>query len=317
MPAGWLIGAHAGLGAMEEAIRKAEVLIEALPYIQRFSGRLVVIKFGGSAMASERVLDGVLQDVVFLATVGIRPLLVHGGGPQISRAMQQEGLQPRFVAGHRVTDAPTLKVVVRVLCDEVNAGLVRRIAALGGRACGAFQERTSALRARRKELRAPGSDGAGQALDLGFVGEVERVDVARLMSLAAPGNVVVIPPIGQDESGQLYNVNADTAAAAVAGAVGAEKVVFLCDVHGIMARPGEPDSLLSSLSEARALELIRAGVISGGMLPKVRACLSALEGGVRKAHIIDGRVPHSLLLEIFTDRGIGTEIVRGPAPVQR
>jgi acetylglutamate kinase len=299
---------------MEEAIKKADVLIEALPYIQQFSGRPVVIKFGGNAMENAAILDDVLEDVVFLATVGIRAMVVHGGGPQITRAMEQVGLVPRFVAGHRFTDGPALDVVVRVLTEDVNGQIVRCIQAQGGRGRSTFAEGRSPLRARKKLLTTTDESGQVQQHDMGYVGEVIETDVDELLSMTVDGTILAIPPIGQDESGQLYNVNADSAAAAVAGAVGAEKIVFLSNVHGIMADPEDPDSLLSSIMEDQVESLIQRGVITGGMLPKVSACLNALHAGVRKAHIIDGRLPHSLLLEIFTDRGVGTQILKGSAP---
>ncbi len=295
---------------MEEAIRKAAALIEALPYIQRFSGRPVVIKFGGNAMEDDATLDDVIEDVVFLASVGIRPVIVHGGGPQISAAMEQAGLEPRFVHGHRVTDAETLKVVVRVLADEVNADICRRIEAHGGRAQSTFRQGRSLLTVRPKALTVTGEGGRPEHVDVGYVGEVTGVDAERMLAEAREGVVLAVPPIGQDEAGQLYNVNADTAAAAVAGALQAEKIVFLSNVHGIMAEPANPDSFLSTVEECRVEVLIEQGVISGGMLPKVSACIAALSAGVGKAHIIDGRLQHSLLLEIFTDRGVGTQITR-------
>ncbi len=295
---------------MEDAIKKADVLIEALPYIQRFTGRLVVIKFGGNAMENAAVLDDVLEDVVFLATVGIRPVVVHGGGPQISAAMEQAALSPRFVRGHRVTDAATLEVAVRVLTGEVNAEIRQRIEAHGGRARSAFSGGHSLLKAVRKALTVPGDKGEPQEVDIGFVGDVVGVEADRMLAIAAEGTVLAVPPIGEDEDGQLYNVNADTAAGAVAAALNAEKVVFLSNVHGVMARPGDPESFLSTAGEADVQRLIEEGVISGGMLPKVAACIAALDAGVRKAHIIDGRLPHSLLLEIFTDKGVGTQILK-------
>ncbi len=290
---------------MEEAIRKADVLIEALPYIQRFADKPVIIKFGGNAMESDEILDDVLEDIVFLATVGIRPIIVHGGGPQISRAMEKAGMQPAFRHGLRVTDAPTLELVVRVLTREVCADLVDRIRQHGGRPVAGFREGETPLRAERARVVAPD----GEEVDLGYVGDICSVDRAALLDMTADGRIAVLPPVGRGDDGQLYNVNADTAAGAVAASVGAEKVVFLSNVHGIMAEPGDTDSLISTLAEREVESLIERGVIAGGMLPKVRACLAAVHAGVRKAHIIDGRLPHSLLLEIFTDRGVGTQIV--------
>lgn len=298
---------------MDEAIRKADILIEALPYIQRFAGRPIVIKFGGSAMESAAILDGVLEDVVFLATVGIRSVIVHGGGPQISLAMKEAGLEPVFVQGHRVTDAQTLRVAVDVLSEKINADIVSRIQAHGGRACSAFRDGRSLLQARKKLMEVT-VDGAVQRVDVGFVGEVHGVDVWAMLDATADDSVLVVPPIGQDQAGQLYNVNADTAAAAVAAGLSAEKLVFLSNVHGIMAEPGNPDSFLSTVPEEDLEEMIDEGIISGGMLPKVAACVRALDAGVRKAHIIDGRLPHSLLLEIFTDKGVGTQILKASPP---
>jgi len=296
--------------AVEDAIRKADALIEALPYIQQFTGRPVVIKFGGNAMENAQILDDVLEDVVFLATVGIRAIIVHGGGPQITLAMQQAGLSPRFVAGHRVTDGEALDVVVRVLADEVAAQIAQRIQAHGGKARCAYTDGASLLTARKKTLEARDGSGRVQMHDVGFVGEVISVRTRELLDMASDGTVAVVPPIGQDDAGQLYNINADTAAAAVAGATSAEKIVFLSNVHGVMSEPGNEDSLLSTVHEDEIASLIEQNIITGGMLPKVAACLDALHAGVRKAHIVDGRLPHSLLLEIFTDRGVGTQILK-------
>jgi acetylglutamate kinase len=295
---------------VEEAIRKADVLIEAMPYIMRFAGRPVVIKFGGNAMESEKVLDDVLEDVVFLATVGIHAIVVHGGGPQISDAMGRAGLEPRFVEGHRVTDADTLEVVVEVLSAQVNADICRRIESLGGRASSVFRNGHSPLRARKRKMSISDGSGGRKLVDIGFVGEIVSVDGAGMLEACADATVLVVPPIGEDDEGQLYNVNADTAAGAIAAGVGAEKVVFLSNVHGIMSDPERPDSLLSTVREGEIETLIAHGAITGGMLPKVSACVTALDAGVRKAHIIDGRLPHSLLLEIFTDRGVGTQILQ-------
>ena len=298
---------------MEKAIEKAGALVEALPYIQRFRDKEVIVKFGGAAMEDPRVVDDVVEDVVFLAEVGIRPILVHGGGKAISRAMEESGIEPRFLAGHRVTDERTLSVVVRVLVEEVNAHIIERIRAHGGKAAAAFQHNTSLLRATRKSLTIAGKDGVQEEVDVGCVGDVVSVRADLLRRMAADA-IVVVPPIGQDDAGQLYNVNADSAAAAIARDLRAEKIVFLTDVHGIMARPGDAGSFVSSLDRSDVTRLIEQGVINGGMLPKVAACLDATAAGVRKAHIIDGTLEHALLLEIFTDEGVGTEIVDRAAP---
>jgi len=295
---------------MDEAIKKADALVEALPYIRQFAGKPVVIKFGGNAMEDDAVIDDVVEDVVWLAAVGIGAVLVHGGGPSVTRAMERAGLPARFVQGQRVTDAAALDVVVRVLVDEVNADICRRVHAHGGVPRPAFTDGRSLLHARKKVL----AGRCGEEVDLGYVGRVTSVDVGALLDATADGGIAVVPPIGRDEAGQLYNVNADTAAAAVAGALKAAKIVFLSNVHGIRAEPDEPDSLLSTVSEGQVEGMIRDGIISGGMLPKVQACIAALDAGVGKAHIIDGRLPHSLLLEIFTDQGVGTQILKDPAP---
>lgn len=291
---------------MQDAMRKAAVLIEAMPYLQKFRGKELVVKFGGSAMESTEIIDDILEDVVFLATVGIRTVLVHGGGKRISEAMNESGLAPRFVAGHRVTDADALAMVVDVL-TEVNAELIDGVRRHGGRAVSGFQGGESIITVRKKLIANPAT-GNGTELDIGYVGDVVSVDVERLRRMGAGGDVLILPPVGQDAGGQLYNVNADSAAASVATALSAEKIVFLSDVHGIMAVPGDCKSFLSSIDRKTAEELIEKGAIKGGMLPKVAGCLLAIESGVRKAHIIDGSLKHSLLLEIFTDAGIGTQI---------
>jgi acetylglutamate kinase len=290
---------------MDDAIRKADVLIEALSYIQTFRDRRTVIKLGGSAMEDPVALKATLQDVVFMAAVGMRPVLVHGGGKPIDRAMAQAGLKPIKVQGRRVTDPETLVIVVRVLCHEINADMVRQIRSLGGRAVGMHTGPMQALFGEKWRL--PGE--SGELLDLGFVGRVTRVDRQLIDDFCAGGVVPVIPSVAWNETGTWLNVNADTAAAAVAIALGAEKLVFLSDTPGILADRQDPTSLLPCLDAKQCDELIRAGVIDSGMIPKVEACLESLRGGVHKTHLIDGRLRHSLLLEIFTDRGVGTEIV--------
>jgi acetylglutamate kinase len=296
---------------MDDAIRKAEALIEALPYIRTFRGRLTVIKLGGSAMEDPASLRATLQDVVFMSTVGLQPVLVHGGGKPIDRAMAAAGLVPRKVAGRRYTDSDTLDIVVRVLIDEINAGIVAALRGLGGRAIGLHRPPLPVLFGERLTL--PGPDGP---IDLGHVGTVTRTDSRLLEDFCAGGVVPVIPSVALDEAGGWLNVNADTAAAAVAVHLGAEKVVFLSDTPGILRDRNDPTSLLPSLDAYDCQRLIHQGVIDSGMLPKVEACLDALRGGVKKTHMIDGRVRHSLLLEIYTDSGIGTEIVldRGARP---
>ncbi len=289
---------------MDHAIRKAEALIEALPYIRTFRGRLTVIKLGGSAMEDPDALRATLQDVAFMAAVGLRPVLVHGGGKPIDRAMAASGLTPRKVQGRRYTDRATLDIVVRVLIDDINAGIVGSIRELGGRAIGLHRPPLPVLFGERLTL--PGPDGP---IDLGHVGHVTRCDHRLIEDFAAGGVVPVIPSVALDADGGWLNVNADTAAAAVATHLGAEKVVFLSDTPGILRDRADPASLIGHLDADDCTRLIREGVIDTGMVPKVEACLDALRGGVKKTHMIDGRIKHSLLLEIYTDRGVGTEIV--------
>ncbi len=290
---------------MDNAIRKAETLLEALSYIRQFRDRLIVIKLGGSAMEDPAALEATLHDVVFMETVGLRPVLVHGGGKPIDRAMAEAGLKPRKVQGRRYTDEATLAIVVRVLLEEINADIETQIRRLGGRAVGPHRGAIQYLAG--EKLLLPDPDGT--PLDLGRVGKVTRVDVDLLRDFCAGGVVPVIPSLALDVAGLWLNVNADTAAAAVAAQLGAEKLVLLTDTPGILLDRKDPASLQPSLDSPRCRELIRQGIIEEGMIPKVEACFEALEAGVKKTHIIDGRLRHSLLLEIYTDRGVGTEIV--------
>lgn len=290
---------------MEEAIEKADVLIEALGWIREFRGKVTVIKLGGSVMEDPVAMTHLLLDVVFMETVGMRPVVVHGGGAAISRAMAQAGLQPRFVQGRRYTDDDTLAIVERVLGYHVNERLARQIEDLGGRAKPLNFRTSNVLFGERIQLH----DDEGQPIDLGHVGRITRVDCDAIDALCTKWIVPVIPSLCISEDGEKMNVNADTAATAVAQALGAEKLVFLSDVNGVRRRKNDPDSLLHSLSAAEAKDMIRSGAIESGMIPKVQACLETLEKGVRKIHIIDGRLRHSLLLEVYTSEGVGTEIV--------
>lgn len=290
---------------MDDAIRKAEALVEALGYIRTFRDRLTVIKLGGSAMEDPDALRATLQSVVFLETVGLRPVLVHGGGKPIDRAMSAAGLVPKKVQGRRYTDDATLKIVVDVLTDEINAGIVRQIRELGGRAVGLHTNTLQALHGDRLTLPNPG----GAPIDLGHVGQVTRVDGGLVADFATAGVVPVIPSLAYDAAGRWLNVNADTAACAVAGELKAAKFVLLSDTPGILRNPKDPASLVPHLDSAECRQLVADGVIDGGMLPKVEACFDALRAGVGKVHVIDGRRKYSLLLEIFTEKGVGTEIV--------
>jgi acetylglutamate kinase len=294
---------------MNDAIRKADVLIEALSYIRTFHGRLTVIKLGGSAMEEPEALRATLQDVAFMSTVGMRPVLVHGGGKPIDRAMAASGLEPRKVQGRRYTDDATLAIVVRVLGGEINAGIVGQLRELGARAVGLHTGSLQCLFG--EKLLLPGSDG--EHVDLGRVGRVTRVDGALIEDFCAAGVVPVIPSLAVDADGGWLNVNGDTAAAAVAAHLKAEKLVFLTDTPGILRDRQDHASLIPDLDAAGCRELIALRVIDHGMIPKVEACLDSLRAGVKKTHMIDGRLRHSLLLEIYTDRGVGTEIVLGPS----
>src|SRR4051794_39716055 len=299
---------RASLGAVavhEEAIRKADVLIEALGYFRKFHGKFTVIKLGGSVMEEPEALRALLVDIVFMQTVGMRPVVVHGGGKAITLAMERAGLQARFVQGRRYTDEATLEIVARVLAEEINADIVRHITKYGGRAAGLHHKSSQCLSGRKLSL--PGNDGA--EVDLGRVGEVTEVDVQPIENLCLAGVVPVLPSLARGEDDLLLNVNADTAAAAVAASLKAEKLVFLTDTPGILRDRNEPRSLIRSLTPVDCRALIGEGVIDRGMIPKVEACLQSLAQGVRKTHIIDGRLRHSLLLEMYTDTGIGTEIV--------
>lgn len=288
---------------MDDAIRKADVLIEALSYIRRFRDRLTVIKLGGSAMEDPEALRATLEDVVFMETVGLRPILVHGGGKAIDRAMASAGLKPRKVLGRRYTDAETLAIVVRELM-QICAATVTQVRSLGGRAVGMTADSLLCLFGERLTLR----DAAGHPQDLGHVGRVTRIDAALLSDLCAAGVVPVLPSLALGPDQGWLNINADTAAAAVAANLKAEKFVLLTDTPGILLDRNDPRSLVRSLTPAQCRDFIERGIIDQGMIPKVEACLESLQAGVRKTHIIDGRVRHSLLLEIYTDHGVGTEI---------
>lgn len=290
---------------MDEAIRKAEVLIEALAWIRRFRGRHVVIKLGGSALEEREAVRSFLTDVIFLQSVGLRPILVHGGGKDIDKAMAAAGITPRKVQGRRYTDADTLEIVAKVLAGDICGGLVAEMRRQGGNAIGLSFRSQNCLIGKKLEL--PGEDGL--PVDLGFVGEVIDIDQGLLEDVCAAGIIPVIPSVAMDSTGQLLNVNADTAAAAIARILKSEKLIFVSDVPGIFLDRKNPATLQSNLTAARCRELIRDGIIDAGMVPKVDAALEALGAGVGKVHIVDGRMPHSVLLEIYSDTGVGTEIV--------
>ena len=283
-------------------IHRAEVLLEALPYLQAFQGKTLVIKYGGSAMEKADLKEQFARDVLLLRLIGIRPVIVHGGGPQIGALMKKLGKEPRFVGGMRVTDPETMDLVEMVLVGKLNKEIVGLINVHGGRAVGLSGKDANLLRARKRLHRMPD----GSTVDIGLVGEVETVNADVIRLFEDNGLIPVIAPVGVGARGESYNVNADLVAGEVAAALRAEKLIHLTDVQGIN---GEDGRLLSRLTKRDAERLIKTNVIDGGMLPKVESALRALEGGAAKAHIIDGRVPHAVLLEVFTHQGVGTEIV--------
>ena len=291
---------------MEEAIAKAGALIEAMEYIRRFRGRIVVVKLGGSVLDDISLQKKLLTDVAFMATVGMRPIIVHGGGKAITKAMNEAGLEPLWVQGRRYTDERTLTIAEHTLVHKINTPICETLSELGCEPMGLHSLGSCALFA--ETLRLEGEDG--RKIDLGLVGKVMSVNGQLLKKLCADGTIPVIASVAKDMAGGKLNVNADSAAGKVAAEVAAEKLVMVSDTHGIRMKMDDPNSWVSSLDEAQIKQMIDAGIITDAMFPKVEACLTALEAGVRKAHIIDGRIPHSLLLEIYTDKGIGTQIIR-------
>lgn len=290
---------------MQEAIAKARVLVEAMSWIRRFRGRYVVIKLGGSTLDDHDSVKSLLGDVIFMETVGMRPILVHGGGKAVNRAMQAAGLEPRFVHGRRYTDDATLEIVSRELAGNLCMELVAEIERQGGRATALCHLTRSCLIGEKLLL----ETDSGEPIDLGRVGRVIDLNRSVVDDVFADGSIPVIPSVVPDRDGRLLNVNADTAAAAVATLLNAEKLLFLSDVPGIYLDAENPESLLSHVDASRCRELIAEGVIAAGMVPKVEAALEALEAGVRKVHIVDAVMPHSVLLEIYSNKGVGTEIV--------
>jgi acetylglutamate kinase len=287
---------------MEQIVRRAETLIEALPYIRAFQGKTLVIKYGGAAMEQADLKEQFAKDVLLLRLVGIRPVIVHGGGPQIGALMKRLGKEPRFVGGMRVTDEETMEIVEMVLVGKINKEIVGLINLHGGRAVGLSGKDGSLIRAHKRLHRT----ADGTMADIGLVGEVDAVNPELMRLLEEQGFIPVIAPVGVGSGGETYNINADLVAGDVAAALGAEKLIHLTDVQGIK---GEDGRHISTLTKQAAERLIKAGVIDGGMLPKVESSLRALAGGAQKAHIIDGRVPHAILLEVLTVEGIGTEII--------
>ncbi len=285
---------------LEKYLNKAEVLIEALPYIQRFNRKVIVVKYGGSAMVDEELKKRVIEDVTLLKLVGFKPIIVHGGGKDISKMVNRLGMEPKFVNGLRVTDEETIEIAEMVL-GKVNKSLVQLVESLGVRAIGISGKDGALLKVNKKY-----ADGE----DIGFVGDIKQVNTEIIWDLLEKDFIPIVCPIGLDDDYQTYNINADDAACAIAQAMQAEKLAFLTDIEGVYKDPKDPETLISELTVSEAESLIEDGYIGGGMLPKLQNCIDAINSGVSRVHILDGRIPHCLLLEIFTNKGIGTAILK-------
>jgi len=285
---------------------KADALLEALPYFQQFRGRTVVVKYGGAAMENPDLVESVMRDIVFLEAVGINPVVVHGGGNAITAAMRQENLTAKFVDGFRITDEASVKIIDRILTEVISPSLAAKIQELGGKAqVLSGKDILTAAKA------PPRTDATGVKIDMGFIGEITSVDITRVHKLVDAEIVPIISPLGRGKDGQIYNINADVAAAKIAQALKAHKIIYLSDVNGVRRDPKDETSLISTLTPAQIEQLKQDGVIASGMIPKVDSALQALAGGVAKVHFLDGKKAHSLLLELFTDAGIGTQIAAG------
>jgi acetylglutamate kinase len=296
---------------MKTLIEKADVLIEALPYIRAFYGKTMVIKYGGKAMEDEALKYGVMQDIVLMKYVGMHPVVVHGGGPQISELMKRLGKEAKFIQGLRVTDRETVDIAEMVLAGTINKEIVSLINQHGGKAVGLCGKDANLIQAQKHFAKVTSDTGEQIMADIGFVGDITNVNPKIIQVLDSEGFIPVIAPNGVGEDGQTYNINADTVAGEIAAALRAEKLIILTDTRGILRDKNDEDSLIPTLESSEVEELVQSGIIDTGMLPKVEACITALNAGVEKTHIIDGRISHSILLEIFTERGIGTEIISG------
>ncbi|HBS60706.1 MAG TPA: acetylglutamate kinase [Firmicutes bacterium] len=290
-----------------EPIQRAEVLIEALPYIKQYHGKTVVVKYGGNAMINDELKLKVMQDIVLMKHVGINVVIVHGGGPEITAMMKLLGKEPDWVHGLRVTDAETMAIAEMVLVGKINPAIVALINHLGGKAVGLSGKDGGMVRAHKRLVRKT-IDGREETFDIGFVGDVDRVDPTVIKAVSNAGYIPVIAPVGAGENNESYNINADYVAGDVAGALGADKLLMLTDVEGVFRDYTDKSTLITAMTGTEAEELIAGGIISGGMIPKVQACMNAIDKGVKKVNIIDGRLPHAILLELFTKQGIGTEI---------
>jgi len=287
---------------MNTLIYKANILVEALPYIQKLRGKTVVIKYGGNAMVDEDITKTIMQDITLLKYVGVNPVVVHGGGPKISETLDALNIKSEFYNGLRITNQDAIDVVQMVLAGSINKDIVAQINCLGGKAIGLCGKDGNLILAEKKKNI--------ENVDLGYVGEIKKINSKMIELLAQDEYIPVIAPIGTDSKGQSYNINADTAAGEIAAALKAEKLIFLTDIDGIYLDPKDPDSLLSVISIPEIYELMDKGIISGGMIPKVLGCIKALQQGVNRTHILNGTIPHPILLEIFTDKGIGTMVVK-------
>lgn len=294
---------------MQQLIEKANILIEALPYIKEFAGKTVVIKYGGAAMVNDDLKESTMQDIVLMKYVGMNPVVVHGGGPEITALMKRLGLQPKFVNGHRYTDEQTIEIAEMVLTGKINKEIVTNLIRHGGSAVGISGKDANLIIAKKFMAHDHRGIPEKDTPDLGFVGDIDKVNPQIIQALTSDGFIPVVSPLGADLNGQGYNINADLVAAAIAGALKAAKLVLLTDAPGILKDAKDESNLIPTIHMNEVESLVSNKIISGGMLPKIEACLRAVEAGVTKTHVIDGRVPHALLLEIYTQKGIGTEIL--------
>ncbi|WP_085022401.1 acetylglutamate kinase [Anaerovibrio sp. JC8] len=295
---------------MKHAEKKAGTLIEALPYIQEFYGKTIVIKYGGNAMINEDLKQKVMEDVSLLKYVGMRPVIVHGGGPDITQFLKKVGKQSAFVSGLRVTDEETVEIAEMVLDGKVNSDIVNMLNHRGVKAVGLSGKDAGLIKAQKKLATVYDEAGQQENVDIGYVGQVASIDTSILDTLLNNGYIPVIAPIGVGEDGESYNINADYVAAEIAGALKAEKLLLLTDTEGVYKDFEDKDTFISTLTVAEAKEYIKSGIISGGMIPKIEACLKSIESGTNKVHIIDGRQPHSIILELLTSSGIGTQVIK-------
>ena len=291
-------------------MKDIDVLIEALPYIKKFHDKKILIKYGGHAMVDEEAKSSTARDTVLLKYVGMKPLIVHGGGPEISKSMDKLGKESKFIKGLRVTDEETVEIAEMVLDGKVNSDVVNMLNCRGVRAVGLSGKDAGMIKARKKMATVYNEDGNTEKVDIGYVGEVESIDISIVQDLLERDYIPVIAPIGVGQDGESYNINADYVAAEIAGALHAEKLLLLTDIDGVYKDFEDKDSFISTLTVAEAKEYIKDGIISGGMIPKIEACLKSIEAGTNKVHIIDGRQPHSIILELLTNSGIGTQVVK-------